>query len=236
VKKILGCALGLIFVSALYVSGDEISDFLEGPPYPGGLPVCKDLLAGCAAQRDLLQAELDVFEGEVNACQETIDQLESSIETLQTALSDCEANSHGIPGDGETGPAKNYSDTGNTVLDNVSGLEWVKKTNDGSIHDRDNGYTYLEAVQWVADLNSSGFEGGGWELPDRIKAMSITQYHTGHPCIDAVFGPATLSVATYYWTSSPNPVNSGQAYIQDYRTCLSTTQSKSNTARVIAVR
>jgi len=53
------------------------------------------------------------------------------------------------------------------VRDNVTGLIWEVKTDDGSVHDRDNTYNWDDAQSvFIAELNSANFEGhSDWRVP-----------------------------------------------------------------------
>jgi hypothetical protein len=52
----------------------------------------------------------------------------------------------GSDGDVEAGAALSYTDNGDgTITDNSTGLMWEKKSDDGSIHDKDSSYTWSGA-------------------------------------------------------------------------------------------
>lgn len=118
-----------------------------------------------------------------------------------------------IGANGETLPvvAENWS----AVLDNVTGLMWEMKTDDGGLHDKDNTYTWYEPV----NLNggSAGTQNGGtcpegncdtysfvravnagagycgkkdWRMPTRMELHSIVNHGT-NPIIDTRFFPNT---------------------------------------------
>jgi hypothetical protein len=229
----------MLLVFTLSVCGlsyaDDIDDFLDGPPYPGGLPACLGYLATSHAEHALCQAELEVFEGEISACQQVVTDLQGEISTLEAQLADCQAAAV-IPGDGVSGTPYSCTDTGNTVIC-ANGLEWMKKNlTGGSVHHRDNRYTYAQALQWIADRNSEEYEGGGWRLPDRFEAMLITRYDSGFPVIPAVFGPVSLTTLTYYWTSTPDAGDPSFHFVQDFRQGLTDRGSSTALFRVMAVR
>ena len=115
-----------------------------------------------------------------------------------------------------------------TVTDNLSGLVWEKKTNDASVHDEGNFYTWSTGTNnedgtafttfLTAGLNTPGFAGAnGWlptlvELQTSLRDFTCTGAGGGatctcgsSPCIDATFGP-TQSFS--YWSATsyvPNP-------------------------------
>lgn len=228
--------MGFVLLTTNAVYATDIDDFLAGPPYPGGLPRCIELLTISDSDHDACQVELGAFENEVTECQGVIDDLNDTIAGLQTQIDNCAGITW--PGDGDSGPAHSCTDTGNTVLCN-NGLEWTKKnTTAGSPLHRDVKLSYADAQQWVADLNSSAYEGGGWRLPRREEALSIMQFMPGAPVVDSMFGAVTLSAATYYWTTTPDVVDPSARWLMDFWVGLATrTATPSNALyRVIAVR
>ncbi|TSA37254.1 MAG: DUF1566 domain-containing protein [Methylococcaceae bacterium] len=103
------------------------------------------------------------------------------------------------------------------VKDNVTGLIWENKTNDGSLHDRDNTYTHYsanygaenlgsasDASGFVAAVNQQGWCGSkAWRLPTAAELRGIVDYSVAYPgpAIDTTFFPNTPSDA--FWSSSP---------------------------------
>jgi len=120
-------------------------------------------------------------------------------------------------GTGATCDRDRFEDNGDgTVTDWLTGLQWEKKTDDASVHDKDNLYSWSATqVSTAADgtaftsflpaLNSGGCFAGqcDWRLPTIAELMTIllaTYPCATSPCIDeAVFGP---TVADNYWTSN----------------------------------
>jgi len=61
------------------------------------------------------------------------------------------------------------------VRDNVTGLIWECKTDDGSVHDKDNTYESGEASLLIDALNTMEFGGfDDWRLPDVKELSSLT--------------------------------------------------------------
>ena len=87
------------------------------------------------------------------------------------------------------------------VRDNVTALIWEVKTGDGSIHDRDNKYTWNAAQStFISSLNSSHFGGySDWRLPSREELRSICNYGRINPAINTSYFP---NIADIYWSSS----------------------------------
>ena len=89
------------------------------------------------------------------------------------------------------------------VRDNVTGLIWEVKTDDGSIHDRDNRYTWQEAQDVFAQsLNSSRFGGfSDWRVPSMKELTYLVDYGTYNPAVNTDFFHYTGS-SSLYWSST----------------------------------
>src|SRR5206468_11819693 len=74
-----------------------------------------------------------------------------------------------------------YVDNGNgTVTDLNTGLVWEKLSDDGTVHDKDNLYTWADAfTAHVATLNGMSFAGHtDWRLPNVRELQAIVDYQT----------------------------------------------------------
>ncbi|MDY0361898.1 MAG: DUF1566 domain-containing protein [Desulforegulaceae bacterium] len=98
------------------------------------------------------------------------------------------------------------------VKDNVTGLIWEVKTDDGSVHDKDNTYTWYDAQNvFIAELNGSNFGGySDWRMPTVKELRSIVDYGRYNPAIDINFFPDTMS--SYYWSSTTYSNYTGSAW------------------------
>ena len=105
------------------------------------------------------------------------------------------------------------------VRDNVTGLMWEVKTDDGSIHDKDNTYTWYDSnpatnggnagtssvgtdtEDYINALNLLAFGGfSDWRIPSQHEIRPIADYSRYQPAIDeTVFPYMQLS---YYWSST----------------------------------
>ena len=143
----------------------------------------------------------------------------------------CPGSPAGQDGAVQAGLARSYTDNGDgTITDNVTGLMWEKLSDDGSIHDRDNGGTWYDAFNVkVAGLNAGGGFAGyaDWRLPNVSELQSLLDYGKGggNFPIDAAFNTGcapgctvlTCSCPTYgyTWTSTTVPA-SGYAFAVDF--------------------
>jgi len=170
-------------------------------PFPGGLPVCRAELEACRAAAQKFPA------------------------TGQTG-----SFKAGDDGDIQAGATLSYTDNGDgTITDNNTKLRWEKQSADGSIHDKDNVYSWPEAIDiHVAMLNAVNFAGfNDWRLPNVKELLSIVDYGTFSvqkvsPEFDnnCTAGATVLSgsctAASRYWSSTTNARDPGDAYFVDF--------------------
>ncbi len=121
-----------------------------------------------------------------------------------------QVTAYGSGSDGavQAGAALSYKDNEDgTITDNVTGLMWEKKSDDGTIHDKDNTYTWSTGTNdmdgtittvFLDTLNDVG--GGGancfaghcdWRVPNRKELDSIVNLQVFSPPVDPT-GLATL--------------------------------------------
>jgi len=120
----------------------------------------------------------------------------------------------GQDGDIQAGAALRYKDNGNgTVADQNTKLDWEKKSDDGTIHDKDTGYTWADALgtfipmlnnrcanDETVDCTATGNAGcaavGGkcgfaghrdWRLPNVKELQSIVDYEAVNPAVASAF-------------------------------------------------
>src|SRR5262249_5481923 len=98
------------------------------------------------------------------------------------------------------GAVLSYTDNGDgTITDNNTGLMWEKQSDDGSIHDKDNVYTWADAFAvHIAGLNAgAGFAGHtDWRLPNVKELQSIVNYQNVNPAVSAAFNTGCAASCT----------------------------------------
>jgi hypothetical protein len=195
----------------------------------------KATLAGATCLDDALT--LGDFQGIINAHSDVIARglsgmaLQSpqscvAATRLRTGQETCygTTNAGGVIGCGGTGQdgellrgiarRLSYVDNGDgTIIDNMTGLMWEKLTRDGSIHDRDNQYTWSGAFAKVAGLNTAAFAGHtDWRLPNVNELQTLANYGALTPSVDLEFNTScnpscdattcSCTRTSFYWSST----------------------------------
>jgi len=129
-----------------------------------------------------------------------------------------------------------------TVTDRLTGLQWEKKTDDGTIHDRDDRLAWTTTgapadgpvfTTFLAGLNNACFAGHcDWRLPTltELQPILLGQYPDGG--IDQAFGP----VGDYYWTASEQTNVPDVAWVLSFLDGSRALVDKDTTFAVRAVR
>jgi hypothetical protein len=139
------------------------------------------------------------------------------------------------------------------VKDNVTGLIWEIKTVDGSIHDKNNKYTWCDSNSatnggdsgtcngtdtdtFINTLNNSIFGGFvDWRIPTVKELSTIVNYDSYNPAVNITFFPNTSG--PNYWSSTTPKNNAGEAMTVHFgKGDVSTGENKSKTYYVRAVR
>lgn len=104
------------------------------------------------------------------------------------------------------------------VRDNVTGLIWEVKTDDGSVHDKDNTYNWQNAQDvFIAQLNAEKFGGySDWRLPTLEDLHSIVDFsiHYPGPGINTEYFPNTMD--NDYWSSYSFAADTDKAWFVDF--------------------
>jgi hypothetical protein len=108
------------------------------------------------------------------------------------------------------------------VRDNVTGLIWEVKTEDGSIHDKDDNYTWQDAQDvFAAELNSENFGGySDWRIPTIKELGTLVDYSRYRPAINTDFFPNTMFLYMDcddpYWSSTTYAPYTSSAWYMDF--------------------
>jgi hypothetical protein len=125
---------------------------------------------------------------------------------------------------GQCGSFDNFIDNGDgTVSDFATGLMWEQKTDDGGLQDKDNTYSWQEALSYCENLSLAGHS--DWRLPNRNELQSIVDYYRYNPSIDTTFFPNTSSE---YWTSTTYDSNPNYAWYVSFDYSYVLLKSKSS--------
>lgn len=149
------------------------------------------------------------------------------VDACKNAVAEALAGSDTLPVPGDV--ARSFTDNGDgTVTDNVTGLTWEKLSDDGTIHDWDNTYSWLDAVAVkVGTLNSTGFGGhNDWRVPDRFELETLVNVSVSSPAAYSAFSSGCVSacavamcsctVSSEYWSSTTWASNSTFAWYVDF--------------------
>ena len=228
---------GAQFKTVIDEHSDNISTALGG----GGLEDCPVELSQC--------------QGDLAACLASTLPAARLLKTGQTGCYDADGNGIACAGTGQDGElqkgvVRSYTDNGDgTITDNQTGLTWEKKSDDGSIHDKDDVYGWADAFGvFIAALNTASFAGqNDWRLPNRYELESMFDLTGGNPAVDAAFNNAcvpTCVVATcsctqpdsQYWASTSLALNTAFAWTVFSNGGVSFDHKVFSTASVRAVR
>ena len=99
------------------------------------------------------------------------------------------------------------------VRDNVTGLIWEAKTDDGSVHDKDTNYTWADAQSvFIAALNNANFGGyNDWRLPTVKELNSLLNRGRSRPASDTDYFPNMMWSA--YWSSTADVRDANKAWV-----------------------
>jgi len=117
-----------------------------------------------------------------------------------------------------------FTDNGDgTISDTWTGLVWEKKSDDGSVHDWQDTYTWSSGApfdpdgtvftEFLATLNDTVFAGySDWRLPTVGELRDIVDYDRNDPAIDPVFHSnceagctvttCSCTLSSNYWSST----------------------------------
>ena len=129
-----------------------------------------------------------------------------------------------------------FTDNSNgTVTDNLTGLVWLKNAN---CFGTPPWTTALSLANGLANGNcglSDGSLAGQWRLPNRNELQSLIDYNRAGPALP-VGHPFTGVQSNYYWSSTTNASDTGNAWCVDLNGGCVVASDKTNNYYVWPVR
>lgn len=259
------------FVDACVFSA---ADALGGGTLPGDVITCNADLADCGSDLSATNADLATCNSGLATCSSDLATCSSDLSTTNADLASCIAagpeakplktgqttcydslgvaipcTGTGQDGALQLGASRSFTDNGDgTITDNKTGLMWEKLSNDGSIHDRDNFYSWGNAFATkVATLNSTAFAGySDWRMPNRLELETLVNLGAFSPALYSAFNtacPAACTVLTCscsawddYWSSTTRQGGPETAWVVDFFAGSTDANMKSDLLYVRAVR
>jgi len=156
----------------------------------------------------------------------------------------------GQDGDLQKGTPLAYVDNRDgTITDSNTGLIWEKLSDDGSIHDWDNRYTWLDAFAVkIATLNAGGGFAGAtdWRVPNIRELRSIVDFRKSNPSVSPAFNTGCVPGVTvldgsctqkpYHWSSTAYEWDPYYAFNVGFFSGISQVEDKDDSLYVRAVR
>ena len=108
---------------------------------------------------------------------------------------------------GITWPRERFAVKGNLVLDQLTGLQWLKNANIAEFP-----VTWQEALDFIAAMNREKKEGcTDWRLPNRRELRSLMAFETRKPALPAGH-PFENVYLSWYWTSTTAAIHPAYAW------------------------
>ena len=211
----------------------------------------EDRLHGGALPQDVESCNADLLE-----CSEDLDVCAATIGAPKTGQTSCYSAAGAVvacPGtaqDGETqhGVVRGFTDNGDgTITDLATGLMWEKLSNDGSIHDKDNSYSWTGSSAKITSLNTAVFAGfDDWRIPNVNELESLRHYTAADPAVHAEFNVSCVAACTVltcsctrpdgYYSSSTYQTNPDYAYVVNFADGATSGHLKTASTYMRAVR
>jgi len=155
----------------------------------------------------------------------------------------------GQDGELRRGEPRAYLDLGNgTIRDKRTALMWEKLSDDDTIHDKDNTYSWAEAFEKIDELNTPPCFAGfcDWRLPNSFELYSLLDLGNVSPAVSAPFSTGCVTDCTVltcsctaslgYWSSTTYPSTPQTAWVVNFGSGSVLAGGKSPGNRVRAVR
>lgn len=246
-KKSTSSKIGMLVAGCWLATGVAVAEPpIEPPksgPQTGGIPQCQADLAECTINLTDTEGLLQVCDDTLAECLATEGQAFPATgqttcwffdDEQQEYVEDPECTnpaSAGQDGDIQAGAKLSYTDTGLTIIDNNTQLEWMKQDDNdvgcGSYPDnldKDCTFTWDQSFEFVASLNLTNHAGySDWRVPNAKELQSIVNYENRGPAVSEAFHDTegegqcvpdctveacSCTAASFYWSSTsfaPNP-------------------------------
>jgi hypothetical protein len=221
------------------------------PDYVADLVACDASLTTCNGDLATAESDLATAQSDLATCTSDLTTCDGDLTTCEADLATCQAtppSAHplktgqttsfgaGTDGDLQLGVARAYVDNGDgTITDTRTGLMWEKKSDDGTIHDKDNTYAWSTSgtladgpvfTTFLATLNAGGGFAGhtDWRLPNELELLSLQNYGNSNPSVSASFNTSCAAACTVltcsctsasfgYWSSTSRAASGVFAWV-----------------------
>jgi hypothetical protein len=154
-------------------------------------------------------------------------------------------------------PGERFVDNGDgSITDMQTGLMWEKKSDDGSVHDWDNAYSWSVTgaesdgtvfTVFVSTLNDQAFAGhSDWRVPTLQELGGIADYDVVDPAAALIFDDncelgceiteCSCTKSSFYWSSTDVANDANSAWFADFSDGALDQKIKIGNARVRGVR
>ena len=122
------------------------------------------------------------------------------------------------------------------VQDVTTGLIWEVKTNDNSVHDKDNLYKHYSLQdQFIKNINNERFGGfSDWRIPELTELITLVDIEHNQPAVDPRYFPNTMPYE--YWTETLHSEDLRQGWCVSFFQGNDNLQSRQSEFHVRAVR
>jgi hypothetical protein len=217
----------------------------------GDLSTCNTNYTTCSGDLGTCNADYLTCLGDLSTCEaQPLAQPATSGQTLCYNTTGSVIACAGTSQDGELqrGVARSFTDNGDgTITDNVTGLMWEKLSDDGTIHDWNDAYTWANAFTKVSTLNSTSFAGyDDWRVPNLVELETLRNLGAVDPATYSSFytgcapgctvTTCSCTRSTNYWSSSTYADTPSYAWNVDFYDGDNVAPGKTTTNYVRAVR
>jgi hypothetical protein len=134
------------------------------------------------------------------------------------------------------------------VTDINTGLMWEKLSDDGTIHDRDQTFSFTNTQNHITALNAANFAGhNDWRMPNIRELQSLVHYGVANPAIQSsvfhttCFGGCTVlncscTAFAHHWSSTSSTNLSASAFTVNFTDGTTGVFTKSGAGNLFAVR